>query len=112
MGEVVVITFRAVLVLTCWKTCFTKSFSQSLETGEGKIDLSHFGLRIFGNPIENDQKSWNENEGNMEELGPYLEGDLLIPLQSRNGMKSESLRWKNGEVPFEIRGSFSKLIEI
>lgn len=73
------------------------------------IDLSNFGPGIFGKPIENYGKSFDQMSGNPEEQGPYLEGDLLIPSSARNGMKSESLRWKNGEVPFEIHGAFSEL---
>jgi hypothetical protein len=72
-----------------------------------RIDLSYFGAAIFGKPIESDKKLIVDEHTNAEELGPYLEGDLLVPT-SRSGMKAESLRWKNGEVPFEIRGSFSK----
>jgi hypothetical protein len=73
------------------------------------IDLSHLSSKLFGKPIENSGKIENNFDENFEELGPYLEGDLLIPSDARNGMKTESLRWKNGEIPFEIRGSFSKL---
>jgi hypothetical protein len=74
---------------------------------DDRIDLSYFGAALFGNPIESDEKLTVAEHTNAEELGPYLEGDLLMPT-SRNGMKAESLRWKNGEVPYEIRGNFSK----
>jgi hypothetical protein len=79
--------------------------AQSMD--DGRIDLSHFGAAIFGKPIEVQRLEVDGNT-NAEELGSYLEGDLLIPSVSKNGMKAESLRWKNGEVPFEIRGNFSK----
>lgn len=73
------------------------------------IDLSQFGSRLFGKPVQIDSEKFSSTYGNPEELGPYLEGDLLIPSEARNGMKAESLRWKNGLVPFEIRGSYSEL---
>lgn len=70
------------------------------------IDLSYFGPKLFGKPVESNGKS---NEGdNPEEQGSYLEGDLLHPSMTRNGMKAEAYRWKDGIMPFEIRGSFSK----
>lgn len=71
------------------------------------INLSHFGSKIFGVPIENDGKSFSKN-GNPEEEGPYLEGDLLIPTSDKNGVTAQSLRWKNGVIPYMIRGSFSE----
>lgn len=73
------------------------------------IDLSHFGAKLFGKPLEIDGESLGDVKKNPEELGPYLEGDLLIPSEVRNGMKAESMRWKNGEIPYEIRGSYSEL---
>lgn len=47
---------------------------------------------------------------NPEEEGNYMEGDILTKTAAKNGIKSESLRWKNGEIPFEIRGNFSKSV--
>lgn len=50
---------------------------------------------------------------NPEELGPYLEGDMLIPRPAgRNGIRAKSARWPNGVIPFEIKGNFSKLQNI
>ena len=73
------------------------------------IDLAYFGPALFGKPIVNNGKlSGNEIE-NPEEHGSYLEGDLLHPSMTKNGMKAEAYRWKDGIVPFEIRGSFCKL---
>lgn len=79
-------------------------------TDDDVIDISHFGARIFGKPVKS-VENWFDGKGNAEEKGPYLEGDLLIPTSSKNGMKSETLRWKKGEVPFEIRGGYSKLMK-
>lgn len=74
---------------------------------EETIDLKHLGPKLYGKPIE------NKNNGsvinlNFEEVGPYLEGDLLVPVSTRNGMKTESLRWKKAELPYIIRGRYSK----
>lgn len=79
----------------------------SSRTNDDIINLSHFGSQIFGIPIENDGKSFSKN-GNPEEQGPYLEGDLLIPTSDKNGVTAQSLRWENGVVPYLIRGSFSE----
>lgn len=47
--------------------------------------------------------------GNPEERGPYFEGDMLMPLGGRSGMKSEAYRWARGEIPYEISEAFSRL---
>lgn len=67
------------------------------------------GLDIYGKPIAHNTKNNNRKYGNPEEHGPYLEGDLLFPMNGKNGIKSVPSRWKNGEIPFEIRGSYSEL---
>lgn len=87
--------------------CLANNFPVNLmhRVSSDVIDLSRFGERIFGKPVEN--TGLNGLNENPEELGPYLEGDLLIPTEARNGMRAESLRWKNALVPFEIRGSYS-----
>lgn len=77
------------------------------------IDLSTFGLN-FGQPDMKTGdlvKSWQPtDESNPEELGSYLEGDILFPMNhstnSRNGMVAQSYRWTNAVIPFEIVGSF------
>lgn len=91
--------------------CLASSFSHGAAQnfGDDRIDLSHFGARIYGEPIINSGRTFNESEGNPEEQGPYLEGDLLIPTSFKNGMKAESTRWNKGEIPFEIRGAYSEL---
>lgn len=84
--------------------------TRSVDDDDETIDLTHLGSKLFGSPKFN---ATNELTGDHpEEEGPYVEGDLLVPTvgNQRNGMKSESLRWQNGEIPFVIRGRFSKLI--
>ncbi|XP_070500970.1 zinc metalloproteinase nas-4-like [Chironomus tepperi] len=73
---------------------------------EDVIDLSHLGSKLFRNPDYEFSKDLNADH--PEEQGPYLQGDLLIPTgNAKNGMKSETYRWKNGEIPYVIRGRFS-----
>lgn len=77
------------------------------------IDLSTYGLK-FGQPDAQTGellKTWQPSDGtNPEELGSYLEGDILFPMNhstnSRNGMVSQSYRWTNAIIPYEITGSF------
>lgn len=93
------------IIIYC-SNIFPGNFAESLE--DDVIDLSLLGARLFGKPVENKVENFDDTSGNAEELGPYLEGDLLIPTDARNGMRAESLRWKRGEVPFVIHGSYSK----
>lgn len=77
------------------------------------IDLSTFGLK-FGQPdMKTGEmlKNWSStDETNPEEMGSYLEGDILFPMNnstnSRNGMVAQSYRWSNAVIPYEITGSF------
>ncbi|XP_011190385.1 hatching enzyme 1.2 [Zeugodacus cucurbitae] len=80
------------------------------------IDLTCFGERIFGNPDRAVGEKLSKLEEhatlNPEELGPYLEGDLLIPhgkkIIYRNGLIAYSARWPRGIVPYEIEGRFTE----
>lgn len=77
---------------------------------EEQIDLSHFGSKIYGFPSEEAGKlvaNMDPTKGNPEELGPYLEGDILIPRRTpRNGVIGEAYRWPRGHIPYEIAPSF------
>lgn len=68
------------------------------------IDLSLFGNTIYGTPDEqvgHIVNEWKPESGsNPEELGSYLEGDLLIPSESRNGLVKQSSLWPGGIVPY------------
>ncbi|XP_004530383.1 high choriolytic enzyme 1 [Ceratitis capitata] len=80
------------------------------------IDLSHYGNSLYGTP-DNEVTAQlvanytaEESPVNPEELGSYLEGDILVPkppVMTRNGVTTQSSRWPNGVVPFEIRGNFN-----
>jgi hypothetical protein len=55
---------------------------------------------------------WHPESGiNPEELGSYLEGDMLLPAanQGRNGLIPTEYRWTNGTIPYKIAGTFSRL---
>jgi hypothetical protein len=93
--------------ILCFFLCFGSVFTRNID--DEKIDLSHFDSALFGEPIESNVMNRARRFGNPEEHGPYLEGDLLMPT-GRNGVKLESQRWRNGEVPYEIRGSFSECL--
>lgn len=80
----------------------------AVNENDGTIDLTQFGLYIFGKPITSNERDYKRKSGNPEERGPYLEGDLLIPIKSRNGINSQAYRWPNKQIPYEISGRFSK----
>jgi hypothetical protein len=71
------------------------------------IDLARYGDTIYGDPDEKVGKmvdEWSpESEVNPEELGNYLEGDILVPPgEGRSGLVKESTHWPGGVVPFMI----------
>lgn len=76
------------------------------------IDLSQYGSRVFGEPSKDvgaEVENWkaNQKSGNPEELGSYLEGDILfLKGNARNGLIAETSHWPNGQIPFEIMGDF------
>lgn len=82
------------------------------EYDTGGADLAHLGTSVFGKPNEESGKKvkeWNDSsEINPEELGNYIEGDILFPNSiSKNGLIAQTARWPGGEVPFEINGYFN-----
>lgn len=92
------------------------SADSSMEKGMDEfIDLSLLGPTIFGVPdnatgllvAEYDPNTY---EVNPEELGSYLEGDMLMPPGfSRNGLQAISSRWPGAIVPYDIFGTFGQL---
>lgn len=82
------------------------------------IDLSQYGSSIYGVPSNRTGElvasyDPHTSEMNPEEMGEYLEGDMLIrPDFGRNGLIASSSHWPNGVVPFEISGYFGKQIKI
>jgi hypothetical protein len=56
--------------------------------------------------------AWKMGSGvNPEELGLYLEGDIVVP-NSRNGLTAETARWRGGTVPYVIGASFSEYFRV
>lgn len=87
---------------------FATIFAHEEITDDEKIDLSQYGWQMYGKPITNNHRMYIKRWGNPEERGPYLEGDLLNPNNPKNGIKHESFRWTNREIPYEISGRFSE----
>ncbi|XP_053674277.1 zinc metalloproteinase nas-4 [Anopheles nili] len=76
------------------------------------IDLSHLGPEVYGEPDEAvgalvAKFNPEIDGGNVEELGSYVEGDILIDRPgARNGLSNTATRWPNGVVPFVVSGNF------
>lgn len=85
------------------------------EADEPILDLNKLGPDIYGYPDEKlgeTLENLQESNFNPEEIGNYYEGDILYPRsKQRNGLANESFRWKNGVVPIEMRGLFSKYFD-
>uniref|UniRef100_A0A336KT28 Metalloendopeptidase n=1 Tax=Culicoides sonorensis TaxID=179676 RepID=A0A336KT28_CULSO len=82
------------------------------ENTDDLIDLSQYGTQMFGQPDSNIgdliAEFMNFTESNPEEMGSYLEGDLLIPHGApRNGIVGNSYRWPGAVIPYEVSNSFS-----
>ncbi|XP_017872646.1 PREDICTED: low choriolytic enzyme-like [Drosophila arizonae] len=91
------------------------SFADSTESETDEIDLSAYGSQIYGvpDPLTGDRVANLSVDSNVnpEELGSYLEGDILEPLppiNTLNGSPNRSRRWPKGVVPFVIERGFSK----
>ncbi|EDV93000.1 GH18521 [Drosophila grimshawi] len=91
-----------------------KDIEEPSVPNEDIIDLSFYGAALYGKPDRGltaervSNFSAETDNVNPEELGSYLEGDILIPqVTMRNGVANYSLRWPNGVIPYEIRGSFN-----
>ncbi|XP_055373694.1 zinc metalloproteinase nas-4-like [Condylostylus longicornis] len=81
---------------------------------DNAIDLIHFDRSIYTKPDYEITASklinYNNESVNPEELGTYLEGDILIPFphkNSRNGLISQIYRWPNNTIPYLIEGTFT-----
>ncbi|XP_052863721.1 zinc metalloproteinase nas-4-like [Anopheles cruzii] len=84
----------------------------SVNESEQVINLSHLGSALYGKPDEATGKrvaQFNSSTdiGNVEELGSYLQGDILVDRpKGRNGLANTATRWPNAMVPVVITGSF------
>ena len=70
------------------------------------------GRSKYGRPSEESGKlveEWSQHSGvNPEELGEYMEGDILHVVNSKNGLLNESARWEGGVVPYVIKGPYNQ----
>lgn len=108
-----------VVVVSMFAAVFAAPYNSidhnTLEEDATVIDLSHFGNSIFGEPSNATGKlvaSYDPHSSglNPEELGEYLEGDMLMPQGlARNGLVAASSRWPAGVIPFEISGYFGMI---
>ncbi len=91
------------------------TIGKSITQVDDSIDLSQYGNRLFGEPSKDvglKVANWKgaPNSGNPEELGSYLEGDILFPgAKARNGLIAETTHWPNAQIPFEIVGEFGRI---
>lgn len=92
---------------------FASFDDNQIDSGDAEpIDLSFYGSSIFGTPSnDTGHRVANYNPdvdgSNPEELGDYLEGDMMMPQEyGRNGLIATSSHWPGGVVPFEISGYF------
>ncbi|XP_038217453.1 zinc metalloproteinase nas-13-like [Zerene cesonia] len=86
-------------------------FNNNIDEDGYTIDISDLGPQAYGFP-KNDSgdavTQWTEASlENPEEVSGYLQGDILIPTQARNGVKGKTWRWKNGIIPYQIDSGFS-----
>ncbi|XP_054745664.1 hatching enzyme 1.2 [Anastrepha obliqua] len=80
------------------------------------ISLTHVGAHIFGKPHWVPSEILTQFEENStlnpEEVGPYLEGDMLVPYEQtfyfRNGLIAYSTHWPGAVVPYIIQGDFNE----
>lgn len=81
------------------------------------IELSLYKMLGEPNPevgVALDEFDPATDERNPEELGTYMDGDILLPATSdiRNGLISLSARWANATVPYIVSGNYSKSLNI
>ncbi|XP_023287566.1 zinc metalloproteinase nas-13-like [Orussus abietinus] len=75
--------------------------------------LEYLGSNLYGEPKNSTGlrvDNWTEESGvNPEELGEYVEGDILFPMEvsARNGLRALSSRWPGGIVYYKINSKFT-----
>lgn len=107
----------ACIIVSIYAKPFPSIDDNSLDEDDASlIDLSHYGSSIFGVPSNETGKrvaSYDPETSdlNPEELGEYLEGDMLMPPDfARNGLIATTSHWPGGIVPFEISGYFGMFL--
>ncbi|XP_075147837.1 hatching enzyme 1.2-like [Haematobia irritans] len=81
------------------------------------FDLSIYGRSLYRIPDSDmtgkllETYKADTSPVNPEELGSYVEGDIVMPQSSvilKNGLTTKSTRWPNGIIPYEIGGKFQR----
>ncbi|XP_049300732.1 zinc metalloproteinase nas-1 isoform X1 [Anopheles funestus] len=91
---------------------YDETVDNSIAGSSDFIDLSHLGPDLYGEPDEEVGKLVANydpatDSRNVEELGSYVQGDILINRPGgRNGISNNAARWPKGVVPFVISGNF------
>jgi len=87
------------LVLTIFESVGAVPVDDSVEW-PGIIPDEETGVRVA---------QWTkESKVNPEELGSYLEGDIMVTKSiTRNGIKNSKARWPDGTIPYVISGTFN-----
>ncbi|KAL5278787.1 hypothetical protein ACFFRR_003419 [Megaselia abdita] len=108
---------KLLVLTTAFALCLSHpldEISKTNGTAQDVIDLSQYSSEIYGKPDEKETgkvvEEYTEDSGvNPEELGSYVEGDILFTEQrtGRNGLAKQTARWPNGIVPFVIEGNFN-----
>ena len=99
---------------SAWPVYRRDILDNAVDSSNGLIShLSHLGRVLFAEPSKETGlkvAQWHEGLGvNPEELGEYVEGDILFPsVMNRNGLKASSARWPDGVIPYMISPFFSK----
>lgn len=75
--------------------------------------MDYLGNKIYGTPSAeagHRVASWNPSLGmNPEELGTYIEGDILfLSPRMKRAFRNEFFRWRGAKIPYTITEGFSK----
>lgn len=104
------LVFCSVVFCLPLENFFDDPIDNEITKEEKGTDLSYLGELVFGRPRNTTGEklaTWNvESEVNPEEVGEYVEGDILFLNDKRNGLVAEAAHWEDGEIPYEIEGIF------
>ncbi|XP_008547968.1 zinc metalloproteinase nas-4 [Microplitis demolitor] len=93
---------------TSWAFVWRRDASNTLDSDEPFINLSHLEQTMYGTPSNltgSKVAEWQEEAGvNPEELGEYAEGDILFPMSvsGRSGLASSASRWPDATIPYML----------
>ncbi|XP_063218532.1 zinc metalloproteinase nas-13-like [Bacillus rossius redtenbacheri] len=104
-----------ILCLVAYPAYSLEDVDDLFDSSENLLEtyFSHLGESIFGIPdlsTGDEVSKWSpEMLVNPEELGKYMEGDILFPTDglSRNGLRAKSSRWPDATVYYRISPAFT-----